>query len=53
MFTSKQRNSIFNINKFTREKNVNNLIDVNINNEANTFNDTKFKIIKLIMFNDN
>ena len=54
MFISKQRNLISNINEFTREsKNVNDEFDVNINNEASTLNDTKFKITKSIMFNEN
>ena len=36
-----------------RKKNINNLFNLNMNNEVNTFKEFKFKVIKLIMFNDN
>ena len=52
MFISKQRNSILNINEFTKKK-VNNSFDVNINNEANILKNTTFKMTKSIMFNEN
>ena len=41
MFILKQRNSIFNINEFIREKNVDNSFNFNINkSEINTFEKT-------------
>ena len=55
MFTSRQRNSILNIDEFIKRKSsiINNLLDVKINNEVNTFEEFKLKIIKSIMFNNN
>ena len=55
-FISKQRNLIFNISEFTRKKqqNIDNFKNVDMNNnDANTFKETKFEIIKSIMFNEN
>ena len=55
MFISRQRNSIFNINEFNRDKqqNINNSKNVDINNNFNTFKKMKFKMIKTIIFNEN
>ena len=55
MFTSKQRNFIFNINEFTREKQLNviNSSNVNMNNNFNTLNEFRLKIIKLLIFHEN
>ena len=53
MFISRQRNFILNISEFIQRQNVNNLFDVNISNDFNTFDESRFKIIKSLMFNDN
>ena len=55
IFTSKQRNLIFNVNEFIKKKlsNIENSFNVNMNNKINTFEEFKFLVIKLIMFNNN
>ena len=54
MSTSRQRNPTLNINKFTRGKqDVNNSLNVNMNSDFNTSKESRLKVTKSFVFNEN